>query len=290
MMAVGFGLLNLQRANAAIKRIEDIILAPKEVSCFEPCHHVEKFEKLEVKNLHFSYGDRKVLENVHLEVNAGELIGIAGPIGCGKSTLTKLVIRVLEPPENTVFVNGIDVRHIPLEELRSLVTYVPQSIYLFSMTVRDNLKFGNPSATDEQIWEALEVACLAEDIRLLPQGLDTLIGERGLTLSGGQKQRMAIARALLADRPVLMLDDAFSALDTVTEEQLVKNLVDYARLNNKSVILVSHRISALLPTDRVYVLISGSTKEFGPPAELIKQQGYLAHLYRIQVLEGLVHG
>jgi len=230
------------------------------------------------------------LENVHLEVNAGELIGIAGPIGSGKSTLTKLLIRVLEPPENTVFVNGVDVRHIPLKELRSLVTYVPQSIYLFSMTVRDNLKFGNPLATDEQIWEALEVACLAEDIRLLPQGLDTLIGERGLTLSGGQKQRMAIARALLADRPVLMLDDAFSALDTVTEEQLVKNLVDYARLNNKSVILVSHRISALLPTDRVYVLISGSTKEFGPPAELIKQQGYLAHLYRIQVLEGLVHG
>lgn len=290
MMAIGFGLSNLQRANASMKRIEDIILAPKEVPCFEPCQHVEKFEKLEVKNLHFSYGDRKVLEDVHLEVNAGELIGITGPIGSGKSTLTKLLIRVLEPPDKTVFVNGIDVKHIPLKELRSLVTYVPQSIYLFSMTVRDNLKFGNPEATDEQIWEALEVACLAEDIKLLPQGLDTLIGERGLTLSGGQKQRMAIARALLANRPLLMLDDAFSALDTVTEEQLVKNLVDYARLNNKSVILVSHRISALLPTDRVYVLINGSTKEFGPPAELIKQQGYLAHLYRIQVLEGLVYG
>jgi ATP-binding cassette subfamily B protein len=289
MMAVGFGLSNLQRANASMKRVEDILLAPKEVPCLDPCYHVDGFKKLEVKNLHFSYGDRNVLSNVHLEVNAGELIGVAGPIGCGKSTLTKLLIRVLEPPEDTIFINGRDVRHIPIKEVRSLVSYVPQNIYLFSMTVRDNMKFGNPNASDDQIWEALEVACLADDIKFLPEGLDTLVGERGVTLSGGQKQRMAIARALLADRPLLILDDAFSALDTVTEDQLVKNLTDYARINGKSVILVSHRISALLPTDRVYVIIDGVTKEFGSPSQLIKAEGYLAHLYRMQVLEGLAH-
>jgi ATP-binding cassette subfamily B protein len=289
MMAIGFGLSNLQRANASMRRLDDILLAPKEIPCFPPCQHVNDFEKMEEQNLHFAYGDRQVLTNVHLEVNAGELVGVAGPIGCGKSTLTKLLIRILEPPENTIFVNGIDVKHVPIKELRSLVTYVPQSIYLFSMTVCENLRFGNPTASDSEIWEALEVACLADDIKTLPEGLDTLVGERGVTLSGGQKQRMAIARALLADRPLLMLDDAFSALDTVTEEQLVKNLTDYARLNNKSVILVSHRISALLPTDRVYVLIDGATKEYGPPSELIKADGYLAHLYRMQVLEGLAN-
>ncbi|NPV89077.1 ABC transporter ATP-binding protein [Coprothermobacteraceae bacterium] len=289
MMAIGFGLSLMQRANASMRRIEDVLYAKKEVPCFEPCFHAGDFDHLRVDHVSFSYGERIILKDVSLEVGRGELIGLTGPIGSGKTTLTRLIMRILEPPEGTVFVNGVDVRHIPLWELRSQVAYVPQNIYLFSMSVFDNLRFGNPDITREQAWEALEIACLADDVRELPNGLDTMIGERGVTLSGGQKQRLAIARALLADRPLLVLDDAFSALDTVTEDKLLKNLLDYARLEGKSVLFISHRISALLPTDRVYVVIDGVTREYGAPADLIRRDGYLAHIYRLQVMEGLAH-
>ncbi|MGB9834444.1 MAG: ABC transporter ATP-binding protein [bacterium] len=291
MMALGFTTTTFQRSRASLKRVEEIIYAEKEKSHEEPlCNPGKEFQSLEVRSLSFSLEGRNVLDRVSFRLERGQVLGIVGPVGAGKSTLFRLILRLVEPEENRIFLNDIDVRYIPLSTLRQFFALVPQDNYLFSATLLENIRYSRPQAELKEVEEAARISCLDEDIGQFPEGLNTLVGERGVTLSGGQRQRVAIARALISGRPVFLLDDALSAVDTVTEEKLVTNLKEHSREHGKSVITISHRVSTLLWADLVLVLFEGKVREFGSPHELLEKGGYFSHLYRTQVLEGKAYG
>jgi ATP-binding cassette subfamily B protein len=291
MMALGFTTTTFQRSRASLKRIEEIIYAEKEKNYEEPlCDPGREFQSLEVRNLSFSLEDRALLDRVSFRLERGQILGIVGPVGAGKSTLFRLILRLTEPEKGSVFLNGMDIRNIPLSELRHFFAFVPQDNYLFSATLLENIRYSRPQATLKEVEEAIWLSCLDEDLEQFPEGLNTMVGERGVTLSGGQKQRVAIARALISRRPVLLLDDALSSVDTVTEEKLVNNLREHSKEKGKSVIAISHRVSTLLWADMVLVLWEGKVKELGSPQELLEKDGYFAHLYHAQMLEGRTYG
>lgn len=291
MMALGFTTTVFQRSKASLKRIEEILTASKEkITEGSPLDPGEEFQSLRVSGLSFSLEERKVLEEVSFNLERGQVLGIVGPVGVGKSTLFRLILRLVEPEEGRIFLNGIDIKRIPLPLLRKFFALVPQDNYLFSTTLLENIRYSRPDAEIKEIEEVTKISCLEEEIEQFPDGLETLVGEKGVTLSGGQRQRVAIARALISRRPILLLDDALSAVDTVTEEKLVLNLKEHARNWEKSVITISHRVSTLLWADFVLVLFGGRVKEFGPPNELLQKEGYFSHLYRSQVLEGRADG
>jgi ATP-binding cassette subfamily B protein len=291
MMALGFTTTTFQRSRASLKRIEEIIYAEKEKNYEEPlCDPGREFQSLEVRNLSFSLEDRALLDRVSFRLERGQILGIVGPVGAGKSTLFRLILRLTEPEKGSVFLNGMDIRNIPLSELRHFFALVPQDNYLFSATLLENIRYSRPQATLKEVEEAIWLSCLDEDLEQFPEGLNTMVGERGVTLSGGQKQRVAIARALISRRPVLLLDDALSSVDTVTEEKLVNNLREHSKEKGKSVIAISHRVSTLLWADMVLVLWEGKVKELGSPQELLEKDGYFAHLYHAQMLEGRTYG
>jgi ATP-binding cassette subfamily B protein len=291
MMALGFTTTTFQRSRASLKRIEEIIYAEKEKNYEEPlCDPGREFQSLEVRNLSFSLEDRALLDRVSFRLERGQILGIVGPVGAGKSTLFRLILRLTEPEKGSVFLNGMDIRNIPLSELRHFFALVPQDNYLFSATLLENIRYSRPQADLKEVEEAIWLSCLDEDLEQFPEGLNTMVGERGVTLSGGQKQRVAIARALISRRPVLLLDDALSSVDTVTEEKLVNNLREHSKEKGKSVIAISHRVSTLLWADMVLVLWEGKVKELGSPQELLEKDGYFAHLYHAQMLEGRTYG
>jgi len=291
MMALGFTTTTFQRSRASLKRIEEIIYAEKEKNYEEPlCDPGREFQSLEVRNLSFSLEDRALLDRVSFRLERGQILGIVGPVGAGKSTLFRLILRLTEPEKGSVFLNGMDIRNIPLSELRHFFALVPQDNYLFSATLLENIRYSRPQADLKEVEEAIWLSCLDEDLEQFPEGLNTMVGERGVTLSGGQKQRVAIARALISRRPVLLLDDALSSVDTVTEERLVNNLREHSKEKGKSVIAISHRVSTLLWADMVLVLWEGKVKELGSPQELLEKDGYFAHLYHAQMLEGRTYG
>ncbi|MBC7318618.1 ATP-binding cassette domain-containing protein, partial [Candidatus Bipolaricaulota bacterium] len=185
-----------------------------------------------------------------------------------------------DPPAGTLFLGGVDVRELSLSELRALIGMVPQDVFLFSTTIRENIAYGRPEATEEEIWRAAELAGIAEEIRSFPDGLDTVVGERGLTLSGGQRQRIGIARALLLDPPILILDDALSSVDAQVEEAILRNLREVLR--RKTAIIVAHRISAVRDADWIVVLSDGEIVEEGDHARLIRCGGLYARLCELQ--------
>ena len=195
---------------------------------------------------------------------AGQTVAVVGRTGSGKSTLLSLIPRLIDPPEGALFVDGIDVRRLPLARLRSAIGMVPQETFLFSATIRENIAFGRPEASREEVAEAARLAGLEPDLAAFPSGLDTVVGERGLTLSGGQKQRVALARALLREPRILLLDDCLSAVDTQTEEQILRNLRTVFR--GRTVFLVSHRISTVKDADLIVVLDHGRIFERGTHA------------------------
>jgi ATP-binding cassette subfamily B multidrug efflux pump len=241
---------------------------------------------IEFRNLSFVYGSREVLTDVSFSVKAGETVAIVGATGSGKSTLVNLLPRLQNPPRGTVFVDGRDVRDIPLSELRGLIGFVPQEPFLFSDTLADNVAFGVPGAKQHEparIEEAATVAQLDKDVRDFPQGYETMVGERGITLSGGQKQRAAIARAVVTDPRILILDDALSAVDTYTEEEILTRLRGVMR--NRTAIIISHRISTVREADQIVVLDGGRVVEKGKHDELIRMGGHYAELYKKQLLE-----
>jgi len=220
---------------------------------------------------------------VSLEIPAGRTVAIVGHTGSGKSTLLSLIPRLLDPGSGRVLVDGVDVRNYDPAELRRAIAFVPQETFLFSSTLAENISFGVETATGEQILRAAEMAGLAPDIAGFPEGLQTMVGERGITLSGGQKQRTAIARAVMRDAPILILDDALSSVDTLTEERILNEL---ARIfEGRTVILVSHRVSTVRNADEIFVLEHGRIVQRGSHDELSEAGGYYADLVARQALE-----
>ena len=224
-----------------------------------------------------------VLEDISLHVQAGSILAIVGPTGSGKSTLAALIARLWDAPSGTLLIDGRPIREWPLETLRRAVGYVPQDTFLFSETLRENVAFGVDSATDEQIQNAADVASIAAEINEFPAKFNTMVGERGITLSGGQKQRTAIARAVIRDPKILILDDSLSSVDTGTEERILRRLD--AILRQRTTVLISHRVSTVQHADQIVALRDGRIVERGTHAELLAHGGYYADLYQKQLLE-----
>jgi ATP-binding cassette, subfamily B, multidrug efflux pump len=240
---------------------------------------------IEFRHLTFAHGDRAILHDVSAVIPAGTTTAIVGATGSGKSTLLHLLPRLYDPPPGTVFVDGIDVRRIPLATVRGAIGFVPQEPFLFSATIAENIAFGarDSQGTRERVEQAAGVARLDKDAADFPKGYDTIVGERGITLSGGQKQRTAIARALVVDPKILILDDALSAVDTYTEEEILHRLSEVMR--QRTSIIVSHRVSTVRSADQILVLDDGRIAERGTHDELVAGNGLYAELYRKQLLE-----
>ncbi len=288
MIAFGWVTNMLERGMASWKRMLVVMDTVPAIRDEEkaPGSGILSRGEIEFRNLTFRYGDRAVLSDVSFTVPAGETLAIVGATGSGKSTLVNLLPRLHNPPRGTVFIDGTDVRDIPLAVLRGAIGFVPQEPFLFSDTLADNVAFGVPGLKDahpERIEAAAAVAQLDKDVREFPRGYETIVGERGITLSGGQKQRTAIARAVVIDPRILILDDALSAVDTYTEEEILSRLRHVMKARTS--ILISHRISTVRDADQIVVLDAGRVVEKGKHEELIRRGGLYAELYKKQLLE-----
>ena len=256
--------------------------------------------EIEFRNLTFTYptarndmegtngngtaaANKPVLRDISLHVPAGSILAIVGPTGSGKSTLAALIARLWDVSPGMLLIDRQPIQEWPLETLRRAVGYVPQDTFLFSETLRENIAFGVESATDQQIHDAAEVASIAAEIGEFPAKFDTMVGERGITLSGGQKQRSAIARAVIRDPKILILDDSLSSVDTGTEERILRRLESILR--QRTTVLISHRVSTVQHADQIVVLRDGRIVERGTHAELLERGGYYADLYQKQLLE-----
>ncbi len=284
MIALGWVVNLTQRGSASLKRINEIlreqplIAAPPGAT---PLGEVRG--EIEFRGVTLDYGAGPALQHVDLRIPAGTTLAVVGHTGSGKSTLVSLVPRLLDPTAGEVLLDGHDLRRVDPAELRRQIGFVPQETFLFSATLAGNIAFGVDDATPEQIRRAAEMAGLASDIEGFPLGYETMVGERGITLSGGQKQRTAIARALMRDPKILILDDALSSVDTLTEERILTHLAGVMR--GRTVILISHRVSTVRQADRIVVLERGKIVEQGTHAELVEAGGYYAALSQKQMLE-----
>ncbi len=291
MIAFGWVTNILQRGLASWKRMLEIVDAVPAISDADVTDRGRQATlsgRVEFRNLtmRFPGSEVPVLHDVSFVIEAGETAAFVGPTGSGKSTLVSLLPRLHDAPPGTVFLDGIDVREIPLSRLRGAIGVVPQEPFLFSDTIRENIAFGlEPSepSLQQRVEAAAAIARLDKDVEGFPRGYDTLVGERGITLSGGQKQRTAIARALIIDPRILILDDALSAVDTYTEEEILQRLRGVMR--QRTSVIVAHRISTVRNADRIFVLDGGRIVERGTHEELVTRGGLYAGMYRKQLLE-----
>jgi ATP-binding cassette subfamily B protein len=279
---LGWGVTMLQRARASGARLEEVFAAPLRERPAATHGPDDVRGELAFTGLRFAYDGVEVFDEVDLTVNAGEVLGLTGPTGCGKSTLLAMAVSLVEPPPGTVLLDGYDVRQIAPEKLRRHVALVQQNPYLFSRTIRQNISFARPDAADGETLAAVRVSGLAPDLRQFEDGLDALVGDRGITLSGGQRLRVALARALVARPQVLLLDDVFSAVDARTEELIWQALREEMR--GRTMVVASHRVSALRRCDRIAVIEDGRVVDAGTNAELLSREGFYSATFALQEL------
>lgn len=287
---LGFTITAYQRGEVSIDRIEAILMAepkikdqPHALSLVEPVQG-----KLVAHHLNYAYPGSKTpaLSEVNFTIEAGETVAIVGPIGSGKTTLANALPHLLDIGENQLFLDNQDITKLRLRELRSAIAYVPQESFLFSTSIKNNIRYGNPLAEQIEIEWAAKQAQIHEEILNFPQQYETIVGERGITLSGGQRQRTALARALLVDAPVLILDDALSSVDNQTATHILKNLATGTQ--RKTVIFISHQMSAAATADRIFVMDQGQVVQVGTHSELVQQAGLYQSLWNQQKLEELL--
>jgi ATP-binding cassette subfamily B multidrug efflux pump len=286
MIALGWVVNLMQRGTASWSRIMELMHEKPSILKRPSQTEREDYEvrgALRFDEVEVQYSAGYALKNITLEIPAGATVAIVGHTGSGKSTLVSLIPRLLDPTRGAVFLDGRDVRDFDPEWLRRQIGFVPQETFLFSATLAENIAWGVDDATQDDIARAADLAGLAPDIATFPAGYGTIIGERGITLSGGQKQRVAIARAILRDPRILILDDALSSVDTLTEERILEGLADVMR--GRTTILISHRVSTVQNASRIFVIEHGEVAEQGTHAQLIRGGGYYADLYQKQLLE-----
>jgi len=289
VIALGWVVNLVQRGTASVRRIHEILIAEPAISDAtlptEGPITTEIRGTIELRNLTFSYDNSAapVLRNIDLRIPEGSSLAIVGPTGSGKTTLVSLIPRLLEAAPGALLIDGHSVMHYPLAVLRQAIGFVPQETFLFGETIRENVAFGAPHASEEAVLEAARAAHIRDEILEFPKGFDTIVGERGITLSGGQKQRTAIARALVRDPRILILDDALASVDTYTEEQILHELARV--MQGRTTIFISHRVSTVRHADQIAVLVEGSIVELGTHDELVARNGYYTQLHEKQMLE-----
>ena len=285
MMAMGWVTNLVQRGSASMRRINGILEELPEIRDSAQSIHIPQIRgKIEIKGLSFTHPGQSfyALKDIHLKIEAGDTIAVVGRVGAGKTTLLQTITRLLDAPAGTIFVDGWNVRQIPLQTLRKNIGFVTQEVFIFSDTIRNNVLFGRTGVSQDHLETVLRAADIFEDIKNLEKGLDTFLGERGSTLSGGQRQRLTIARALILDPPILILDDALSMVDTRTEERILNQVLSLRR--NKTNLIVSHRISTISRAERIAVLERGELVELGTHENLLEKGGIYTTLYEKQVI------
>ncbi len=290
IIALGWVINIFQRGTASMGRINEILVEKPEIedsdaikAAGEGARATQIRGEIEFRGLNFAYNGTPVLHDVNLRIPAGSSLAIVGPTGSGKTTLVSLIPRIYDTTPGAVLIDGRPVRQYPLELLRRRIGFVPQETFLFSETVRENIAFGKEDASDEEVRSAAEAASMAGDIENFPEQYQTLVGERGITLSGGQKQRTAIARALIRNPRILILDDALSSVDTHTEDKILNHLREI--MQGRTTIFISHRVSTVRNADMIAVLHSGRIVETGTHDQLLALNGYYTDLYNKQLLE-----
>jgi ATP-binding cassette, subfamily B, multidrug efflux pump len=303
VIALGWVIGTFQRGTASLGRIDEILQVKSAIQDDPALVTVAPGTPIrgEIEFRHLTYGypadmnpgsstiapslqrGTPVLDNVNLKIPAGTSLAIVGPTGSGKSTLVDLIPRIYDAAPGTVLIDGRPIREYPIEWLRRNIGFVPQETFLFSDTIRENIAFGAEDATDHEVRDAAEAARIAGDIEAFPDKYDTMVGERGITLSGGQKQRTAIARAIIRNPRILILDDALASVDTQTEDQILNHLREV--MKDRTTIFISHRVSTVRNADRIAVLHNGTIAECGTHEELVARNGYYTDLYNKQLLE-----
>ena len=284
MIAVGWVVNLFQRGTASVVRIDELLKQQPSITDAPAATNTPITGDIEFRNLTFAYPDvPPVLHDINLRIPAGSSLAIVGPTGSGKSTLVSLIPRLHDAPPATVLIDAKPIRNFTLSTLRESIGFVPQETFLFSETIRQNIAFGKPDASPEQVEEAATIAHICTEILEFPKGFDTEVGERGLTLSGGQKQRTAIARAIIRDPRILILDDALASVDTYTEERILSGLKRV--MEGRTTIFISHRISTARNADQIAVLVAGRIAELGTHDELLARNGYYTSLFEKQRLE-----
>lgn len=289
MLACAESAIMFSQGAASIRRVQEVMDAEPGITDEQNMTEMGVIRgSIDFEHLNFTHSgqEKEVLTDIHLHVPAGTTLAIIGRTGNGKSTLVNLLLRLYKTEPGMIRIDGQDIGRIPLKQLRENIAYVPQDNFLFSDTLKANIAFGSRNKDMDEVIRAAEAACIHDNIISFPEGYDTVVGERGVTLSGGQKQRSSIARALMKDAPILILDDALSAVDTDTEEHILHNLKENRK--GKTTILIAHRISTVQNADMILVLDQGRAAEVGTHEELLQKKGIYCAMYEKQQLEAAI--